>query len=93
MEIVVGKIMDHKSETYGLDAQNEKYVDMIEAGIVDPGQGRAHRFAGCRPCCRSSGHYRSHGRRTAEGAGTGHAQRRWRHGRRYGLLTFFSFRT
>ena len=36
MEIVVGKIMDHKSETYGLDAQNEKYVDMIEAGIVDP---------------------------------------------------------
>ena len=36
MEIVVGKIMDHKSETCGLDAQNEKYVDMIEAGIVDP---------------------------------------------------------
>ena len=33
---MVGKIMDHKSETYGLDAQNEKYVDMIEAGIVDP---------------------------------------------------------
>jgi chaperonin GroEL len=34
--IVVGKIMDEKSETYGFDAQNEKYVDMIEAGIVDP---------------------------------------------------------
>jgi chaperonin GroEL len=34
--IVVGKIMDHKSETYGFDAQEEKYVDMIEAGIVDP---------------------------------------------------------
>ena len=34
--IVVGKIMDHKSETYGFDAQDEKYVDMIEAGIVDP---------------------------------------------------------
>ncbi|MGA7309241.1 MAG: chaperonin GroEL, partial [Pseudolabrys sp.] len=34
--IVVGKIMDNKSETYGFDAQNEKYVDMIEAGIVDP---------------------------------------------------------
>jgi len=34
--IVVGQIMDHKSETYGFDAQNEKYVDMIEAGIVDP---------------------------------------------------------
>ena len=34
--IVVGKIMDNKSETYGFDAQDEKYVDMIEAGIVDP---------------------------------------------------------
>jgi chaperonin GroEL len=34
--IVVGKIMDDKSETYGFDAQDEKYVDMIDAGIVDP---------------------------------------------------------
>src|SRR5262247_1978750 len=34
--IVVGKIMDDKSETYGFDAQEEKYVDMIDAGIVDP---------------------------------------------------------
>src|ERR1700741_3493378 len=34
--IVVGKIIDKNSETYGFDAQNEKYVDMIEAGIVDP---------------------------------------------------------
>ncbi len=34
--LVVGKIMDDKSETYGFDAQDEKYVDMIEAGIVDP---------------------------------------------------------
>ena len=34
--IVVGKIMDEKSETYGFDAQDEKYVDMLEAGIIDP---------------------------------------------------------
>jgi len=34
--IVVGKIMDEKSETFGFDAQTEKYVDMVEAGIVDP---------------------------------------------------------
>ncbi|HEY1475037.1 MAG TPA: chaperonin GroEL [Pseudolabrys sp.] len=34
--IVVGKIMDEKSETYGFDAQEEKYVDMVEAGIIDP---------------------------------------------------------
>jgi chaperonin GroEL len=34
--LVVSKIMDDKSETYGFDAQEEKYVDMIDAGIVDP---------------------------------------------------------
>jgi chaperonin GroEL len=34
--IVVGKIMGDKSETFGFDAQDEKYVDMVEAGIIDP---------------------------------------------------------
>ncbi|HVV62638.1 MAG TPA: chaperonin GroEL [Pseudolabrys sp.] len=34
--IVVSKIVDESSETYGFDAQNEKYVDMIKAGIIDP---------------------------------------------------------
>jgi chaperonin GroEL len=34
--IVVGKITENKSQTYGLDAQTEQYVDMLSAGIVDP---------------------------------------------------------
>jgi chaperonin GroEL len=34
--IVVGKIMDENSETFGFDAQTEKYVDMVKEGIVDP---------------------------------------------------------
>jgi chaperonin GroEL len=34
--IVVGKILEHKSQTFGFNAQTELYVDMIEAGIVDP---------------------------------------------------------
>jgi chaperonin GroEL len=34
--IVVGKIMEHKSETYGFDAQGEDYVDLVDSGIVDP---------------------------------------------------------
>ena len=34
--IVVGKITDNKSQTFGFNAQTEEYVDMIEAGIVDP---------------------------------------------------------
>jgi chaperonin GroEL len=34
--IVVGKIGENTSETYGFNAQTEEYVDMIKAGIVDP---------------------------------------------------------
>jgi len=34
--IVVGKIMESKSETFGFDAQTEEYVDMVENGIIDP---------------------------------------------------------
>jgi chaperonin GroEL len=34
--IVVGKIVENKSQTFGFNAQTELYVDMIEAGIVDP---------------------------------------------------------
>ncbi|HLF21706.1 MAG TPA: TCP-1/cpn60 chaperonin family protein, partial [Aestuariivirga sp.] len=34
--IVVGKIMESKSETFGFDAQTEEYVDMVAAGIIDP---------------------------------------------------------
>jgi chaperonin GroEL len=34
--IVVGKMLEQKSNTFGFDAQTEKYVDLVEAGIVDP---------------------------------------------------------
>ncbi len=34
--IVVGKVSEHKSQTWGFNAQTEEYVDMIDAGIVDP---------------------------------------------------------
>jgi chaperonin GroEL len=34
--VVAGKILENKSETYGFDAQSETYVDMFEAGIIDP---------------------------------------------------------
>jgi chaperonin GroL len=33
--VVVGKVSE-QGETMGFDAQNETYVDMIEAGIIDP---------------------------------------------------------
>ncbi|TJV31616.1 MAG: chaperonin GroEL [Mesorhizobium sp.] len=34
--IVVGRLTDRKDHNQGFDAQNETYVDMIKAGIVDP---------------------------------------------------------
>jgi chaperonin GroEL len=34
--IVVGKIQENKSQTFGFNAQTDEYVDMLEAGIIDP---------------------------------------------------------
>ncbi|MGO4387357.1 chaperonin GroEL [Microvirga sp. 2YAF29] len=34
--IVVGKINENKSATFGFNAQTEEFVDMLQAGIVDP---------------------------------------------------------
>ena len=34
--IIVGKLLDKGDATYGFDAQNGTYVDMVKAGIVDP---------------------------------------------------------
>ena len=34
--IVVGKVTDHKSQSFGFDAQTGEYGDLIERGIIDP---------------------------------------------------------
>ena len=34
--IVVGKVSENKAPTFGFNAQTEQYVDMVEAGIIDP---------------------------------------------------------
>src|SRR5580698_8507298 len=34
--MIVGKLLEQKSSTYGYDAQGEKFADFIDAGIVDP---------------------------------------------------------
>ncbi|HIC70806.1 MAG TPA: chaperonin GroEL, partial [Alphaproteobacteria bacterium] len=34
--IVVGKILDSKDTQFGFDAQEEKYTNLVKAGIVDP---------------------------------------------------------
>ena len=34
--VVVGKILENKSQTFGYDARTEQFVDMVSAGVVDP---------------------------------------------------------
>ncbi|MDP3870320.1 chaperonin GroEL, partial [Phenylobacterium sp.] len=34
--IVVGKVMENSSATFGFNAQTEEYVDMVAAGVIDP---------------------------------------------------------
>jgi chaperonin GroEL len=34
--IVVGKVLDSASATFGFNAQTERYVDMVQDGVIDP---------------------------------------------------------
>ena len=34
--IVVGKVMENASPTFGFNAQTEEHVDMVKAGVIDP---------------------------------------------------------
>ena len=34
--IVVGKVLESTSPTFGFNAQTEEYVDMVQAGVIDP---------------------------------------------------------
>ena len=34
--VIVGKVIENDSPTFGFDAQTEAYVDMLKAGIIDP---------------------------------------------------------
>ncbi|MEJ0065580.1 MAG: chaperonin GroEL [Caulobacteraceae bacterium] len=34
--IVVGKVLDNPSSTYGFNAQTEEYGDLVAAGVIDP---------------------------------------------------------
>jgi chaperonin GroEL len=34
--IVVGKVLENASATFGFNAQTEQYVDMVQAGVIDP---------------------------------------------------------
>ncbi|MCP5322676.1 MAG: chaperonin GroEL [Candidatus Paracaedibacteraceae bacterium] len=34
--VIVNKVLDNKDKNFGFDAQNNEYVDMMKAGIIDP---------------------------------------------------------
>jgi alkyl sulfatase BDS1-like metallo-beta-lactamase superfamily hydrolase len=80
--IVVGKITGD-DPTFGFNAQTEEYVDMIEAGIIDPTKVVRTALQDAASVAGSADHHRSHGCRAAEeGRSTGNAGRRHgRHGR------------
>ena len=70
--IVVGKLLEQKSNTYGFDAQDEKYVRSRRSRHRRSDQGGAHRAAGCGVGRRAPDHHRSDGRRASvEGLGPG----------------------
>ena len=79
--IVVGKILENKSQTYGFDAQTEQYVDMLSRRHSRSGQGGADRASRCGLGRRPDDHHRSHDRGKAEEGRSGYASRRRRHGR------------
>jgi chaperonin GroEL len=33
---VVGKVLENASATFGFNAQTEEYVDLVQAGVIDP---------------------------------------------------------
>ena len=71
--IVVGKMTDQKSASYGYDAQNNEYVDLIAEGHHRPGQGRAHGAAGRGVRGGPPRHHRGGRGRGAEEEGDEHA--------------------
>jgi chaperonin GroEL len=34
--VIRSKVLEEKENSYGYDARNDKYVDMVKAGIIDP---------------------------------------------------------
>ncbi|MGY8990107.1 MAG: chaperonin GroEL, partial [Rhodospirillales bacterium] len=34
--VIAGKVLENKSDTFGFNAQTEKYEDLVKAGIIDP---------------------------------------------------------
>ncbi len=77
--IIVGKLLDKGEFKYGYDAQNGKFVNMYEAGIIDPTKVVRTALQDAASVAGLLDHDRSDGRREAqEGVG----RRRWRHARR-----------
>jgi len=34
--VVSNKVLDNETQNYGYDARNDRYVDMVKEGIIDP---------------------------------------------------------
>ena len=79
--IVVGKVLENKSPTFGFDAQTEQYVDMLNAGIVDPAKVVRVALQDAASIAGPHDHDRGDDRRNAEEERAARHARRRRHGR------------
>jgi chaperonin GroEL len=85
--VVVGKILENSSSTFGYNAATGEYGDHDHHGRYRPGEGGSHCPAGRSLGCFAADHHRGPHRRGPQGSCAGNAWRR-RHGRhgRHGLL-------
>ena len=81
--IVVGKISENKSYTYGYDAQEGQYGDLVAKGVIDPTKVVRHALQDAAWICRTtSSNHGGNGSRKAQEGDASHAWHaaRWRHG-------------
>ena len=78
--VVVGKILEKDQYSFGYDAQNGEYGNMLSKGIIDPTKVVRAAIQNAGSVAGAADHHRGHGRRTA--AEEGRRCRRWRHARR-----------
>jgi chaperonin GroEL len=55
--VVCNKVLEGK-KNFGYNAKAEKYVDMLDAGIIDPKKSNKSCFRKCSFCCRDDFNYR-----------------------------------
>ena len=65
--VVVNRVRQMKGKNDGYNADKDEYCDLVAAGVIDPGEGRAHRAAERRERRGPAAHHRFAHHRNPEG--------------------------